>query len=145
MAQPAGDPLAGNTRYRKIKDINKGSFGFVVLAENLETREQVAIKFTRVDSEQDVKHAHREIMNHQRLLHPHVVQLKEVFAAKPFLALVMEFVPNGDMFQYADDEVRAVVHDVYVSGKSARHGEAGGVDGSVDVDDYMTSQDLKDQ
>jgi hypothetical protein len=38
-------------------------------------------------------------MNHQRLLHPHVVQLKEVFAAKPYLALVMEFVPNGDMFQ----------------------------------------------
>lgn len=38
-------------------------------------------------------------MNHQRLLHPHVVQLKEVFAAQPFLALVMEFVPNGDMFQ----------------------------------------------
>jgi serine/threonine-protein kinase SRK2 len=47
MAQP--DPLAGNARYRKIKDINKGSFGFVVLAENLETREQVAIKFTRVE------------------------------------------------------------------------------------------------
>lgn len=46
-----------------------------------------------------MKHAHREIMNHQRLLHPHVVQLKEVFAAKPYLALVMEFVPNGDMFQ----------------------------------------------
>lgn len=49
MATPAADPLAGNTRYRKIKDINKGSFGFVVLAENLETREQVAIKFTRVE------------------------------------------------------------------------------------------------
>lgn len=29
-------------------------------------------------TESDVKHAHREIMNHQRLLHPHVVQLKEV-------------------------------------------------------------------
>lgn len=46
-----------------------------------------------------MKHAHREIMNHQRLLHPHVVQLKEVFASPPYLALVMEFVPNGDMFQ----------------------------------------------
>ncbi|PRW59234.1 sulfur stress regulator [Chlorella sorokiniana] len=102
MAQQAApaDPLAGHPRYRKIKDINKGSFGFVVLAENLESREQVAIKFTRVDTESDVKHAHREIMNHQRLLHPHVVQLKEVFSAKPYLALVMEFVPNGDMFQY---------------------------------------------
>ena len=32
-------------------------------------------------TESDVKHAHREIMNHQRLLHPHVVQLKEVGAA----------------------------------------------------------------
>ena len=50
-------------------------------------------------TESDVKHAHREIMNHQRLLHPHVVQLKEVFAVKPYLALVMEYVPNGDMFQ----------------------------------------------
>ena len=35
-------------------------------------------------------------MNHQRLLHPHVVQLKEVFVAQPYLALVMEFVPNGE-------------------------------------------------
>jgi len=39
-------------------------------------------------------------MNHQQLLHPHVVQLKEVFAAGPYLAIVMEYVPNGDMFNY---------------------------------------------
>ena len=49
MTTVVSDPLAGNPRYRKIKGINKGSFGFVVLAENLETREQVAIKFTRVE------------------------------------------------------------------------------------------------
>lgn len=50
MATPsAADPLTGHPRYRKIKDINKGSFGFVVLAENVETHEQVAIKFTRVE------------------------------------------------------------------------------------------------
>ena len=47
-------------------------------------------------SDSDRKHSHREIMNHQRLLHPHVVQLKEVFVAQPYLALVMEFVPNGE-------------------------------------------------
>jgi serine/threonine-protein kinase SRK2 len=39
-------------------------------------------------------------MNHQALLHPHVVHLREVFCAPPYLALVMEFVPNGDMFNY---------------------------------------------
>jgi serine/threonine-protein kinase SRK2 len=39
-------------------------------------------------------------MNHQQLLHPHVVQLREVFAAPPFLAIVMEYVPGGDMFSH---------------------------------------------
>jgi len=39
-------------------------------------------------------------MNHQQLLHPHVVTLKEVFTAETYLAIVMEFVPNGDMFGY---------------------------------------------
>ena len=39
-------------------------------------------------------------MNHQHLLHPHVVQLKEVFTAGSYLAIVMEYVPNGDMFNY---------------------------------------------
>lgn len=39
-------------------------------------------------------------MNHMQLLHPHVVQLKDVFAAGQYLALVMEFVPNGDMFNH---------------------------------------------
>eukprot|EP00887_Chlorella_sp_A99_P000790 scaffold5.g790.t1 len=95
----AEDPLVNHPRYRTIRHINKGSFGFVVLARNLETNEEVAVKLTRVDSESDMKHSHREIMNHQQLLHPHVVQLKEVFALPPYLAIVMEYVPNGDMFQ----------------------------------------------
>lgn len=49
-------------------------------------------------NDKDAKHSYREIMNHQQLLHPHVVQLKEVFCAPPYLAIVMEYVPNGDMF-----------------------------------------------
>ena len=39
-------------------------------------------------------------MNHMQLLHPHVVQLKDVFAAGVYLAIVMEYVPNGDMFAH---------------------------------------------
>jgi serine/threonine protein kinase len=48
----------------------------------------------------DAKHSHREILNHQQLLHPHVVQLRDVLCVPPYLALVMEYVPGGDMFQY---------------------------------------------
>ncbi|KFM24010.1 Serine/threonine-protein kinase SAPK2 [Auxenochlorella protothecoides] len=97
---PKDDPLINHPRYRTLKYINKGSFGFVVLAESRDTRETVAIKFVEVTNESDRKHSHREIMNHQSLLHPHVVQLKEVMCVPPFLAIVMEFVPGGDMFQY---------------------------------------------
>lgn len=74
--------------------------GSVSAAARPPTRARPSRRLARpCSTESDVKHAHREIMNHQRLLHPHVVQLKEVFSSKPYLALVMEFVPNGDMFQ----------------------------------------------
>lgn len=101
MAQePQQDPLAGHPKYKTVKHINKGSFGFVVLAQNKETQEPVAIKFVECRTEAEKKHSQREIMNHMRLLHPHVVQLKEVMCCPPYLGIVMEFVPGGDMFQY---------------------------------------------
>jgi hypothetical protein len=46
---PPDNVLDGHPRYRQLKYINRGSFGFVVLAENLQTKEQVAIKFVRVE------------------------------------------------------------------------------------------------
>jgi serine/threonine-protein kinase SRK2 len=35
------DPLFGHTRYRKIKDLNEGTFGIVLLALDVRTNEQV--------------------------------------------------------------------------------------------------------
>ncbi len=37
----------GNTKYVRIKDLNAGAFGFVVLARDTETDEAVAIKFMK--------------------------------------------------------------------------------------------------
>ena len=53
--EPDTDPLVG-TKYEKIKFINSGSFGYVVLARNKETSAEVAIKFVEVSTEKDVKH-----------------------------------------------------------------------------------------
>ena len=41
------EPLDGlqRSRYRKIKDINSGSYGFVQLCQDTRTNEQVAVKF----------------------------------------------------------------------------------------------------
>ena len=39
------EPLMEHTRFRKVKDINAGSFGFVQLAVDLEHGEQVRVEF----------------------------------------------------------------------------------------------------
>lgn len=44
-AQAKRDPLQGNKKYEKIRDLNAGAFGFVHLARDKETGEKVAIKF----------------------------------------------------------------------------------------------------
>ena len=118
-----------------------GAFGFVVLAQEVETGEHWAIKFlergnkiTKVrergrggregdslslsacDSPSSPskptsphfflsrslspQYVGRELINHSRLLHPHVIQFREVFLTDSHLAIVMEFAAGGDMFQY---------------------------------------------
>lgn len=42
----------------------------------------------------------REIINHSNFCHPHIVQFKEVFLTPEHLAIAMEYVPGGDMFQH---------------------------------------------
>lgn len=46
------------------------------------------------------KYVERELMNHSDLLHPHIVQFKEVFLTTDYLAIVMEYAAGGDMFQH---------------------------------------------
>jgi serine/threonine-protein kinase SRK2 len=39
------DPLAGHPKYRKIRDLGEGSYGFVQLARDMQANQDVAIKF----------------------------------------------------------------------------------------------------
>jgi len=47
--EPEVDPIAQHPKYKKVKFINSGSFGYVILAENKQTGERVAIKFVQVE------------------------------------------------------------------------------------------------
>ncbi|GMH40445.1 hypothetical protein BSKO_08349 [Bryopsis sp. KO-2023] len=99
------NPLHGNKRYTKIADLNSGSFGFVVKALNNATKKVVAIKFLlRGDHIQ--QYVEREILNHKTLRHPHVVQFYEVFLTKDYLAIVMEYADQGDLFRMVQKRVR---------------------------------------
>lgn len=46
--EPEQDPLEGHPVFEKLKFINSGSFGYVILARNKVSGEQVAIKFVEV-------------------------------------------------------------------------------------------------
>ena len=37
------DPLYGHSRYRKLKDLNEGTFGIVLLAMDIRSKEQIGI------------------------------------------------------------------------------------------------------
>lgn len=91
--------LLNHPKYKKLKDINRGAFGVVVLAEERTSGEQVAIKFIK-RGPKVTKYVLREILNHRSLIHPHIVQFKEVFLTKRCLATAMEYCNGGDMLDY---------------------------------------------
>jgi serine/threonine-protein kinase SRK2 len=93
------EPLLDHPRYEKIRDLNSGTFGFVQLARDKQTGELIAVKFIE-RGDKVTKYVEREIINHRCLVHPHIVQFKEVFLTTNHLAIAMEFASGGDMFEY---------------------------------------------
>jgi len=93
------EPLDNHPLYRKLKDLNSGAFGFVQLAEDKETHEKVAIKFLLRGSKIN-RNVQREILNHRKLLHHHVVRFKRVFLTRCYLGIVLEYVAGGDLLTY---------------------------------------------
>lgn len=113
------EPLAGHPRYRPIRDLNSGTFGFVQLALDTQTNEQVAIKFLERGSGVS-KNVLREILNHRLcIVHPHIVQFKEVCLTAKHLCIVMEYARGGDLFEYVLQR-KAPVHGEGIPEPSAR-------------------------
>uniref|UniRef100_A0A7S0WYC6 Protein kinase domain-containing protein n=1 Tax=Chlamydomonas leiostraca TaxID=1034604 RepID=A0A7S0WYC6_9CHLO len=105
VPQPAVNPLANNPKYERIQDLSSGSFGFVQLARNKQTGEQVAIKFIERGDRVN-KYVEAEILNHRALRHPHVVEFKEAFITPDFICIAMEYAAGGNLFNYVSKAVR---------------------------------------
>jgi serine/threonine-protein kinase SRK2 len=120
--QPLPDPLAGHPRYRKVRDLNWGTSGFVVLAVDMTTGQQLAIKFIsrgRQHVDVNMKEISRELLN-QRMcaLHPNIVQLREVFLTADYLAVAMEYADGGDLSEHIDQQYQKGID--YMSEDDAR-------------------------
>ena len=93
------NPLADHPRFVKVRELNRGAFGFVFLAEDIQAKKKVAIKFLPRGPRINVN-VEREILNHKNLLHHHVVQFMGVFLTRRHLAIIMEYAPGGDLMDY---------------------------------------------
>ncbi|KAK9816280.1 hypothetical protein WJX74_001869 [Apatococcus lobatus] len=92
--------LAGQDRYEYVRDLSAGAHGFVQLAKDTTNHEQVAIKFLPRGEQTVNEYVLRELLHHRLLLHPHIIQFKEVFLTDDHLAIVMEYADRGDMFHH---------------------------------------------
>ncbi|KAK9827959.1 hypothetical protein WJX81_001199, partial [Elliptochloris bilobata] len=93
-------PRANEHVRAALLDLNEGTFGVVVLAQDVRIKESVAIKFLERGSGVN-KSVLREILNHRLcVVHPNIVQFREIFLTPVHLAIVMEYAAGGDMFEY---------------------------------------------
>uniref|UniRef100_A0A061SGC3 Sulfur stress regulator n=1 Tax=Tetraselmis sp. GSL018 TaxID=582737 RepID=A0A061SGC3_9CHLO len=99
MASPEDDPLENHPKYEKIRNLNRGSFGFVQLARRRDTRKELAIKFIE-RGDKISKNVEREIHNHRSLYHPHIIKFEEVFLTSKYIGIAMEFAAGGDLFDF---------------------------------------------
>lgn len=95
-----------NDTYRYLGPIQKGSFGKVTLAENINNNAKVALKAMLKTSKEVARMARHEISILQLLgsENPHICQLVDHFETSEYIVLVLEFCDNGDMYDMIHSE-----------------------------------------
>lgn len=99
-----GELLSG--RFRTVAPLNHGSFGIVFLATDIQSGQDVAIKrlakASAADPASPAGPDYRlvELDCHRRLAHhPNLVNLVHSFETDEHLYLVLEYCPNGDLYE----------------------------------------------
>lgn len=90
--------------YALLQTLGSGTTGKVKLAERIDDREKFAIKIVKksyLDAKPEVQRKiRREIALMRFLDHPHLIKLEEVCESPRHLYIVMEYAPNGELFDF---------------------------------------------
>lgn len=88
--------------YAIIKEIGKGNYAQVYLAQDLGTHEQYAVKNISKEillhTPRGVQSAISEIDIMRRIYHQNIVNLHKVYESETMVSLVMDYMPAGDLF-----------------------------------------------
>ena len=98
-------------KYRKLKVIGKGSFGFAVLVQSVQDRQTYVMKIIDV-SKMDKKQredAINEVHVLKSMRHPYIITYKESFMDKRCLCIVMDYCAGGDLSARASGRLHGTV------------------------------------
>jgi len=109
--------------YDFVKEIGKGAFSVVYLAQNKHNANKVAVKVidkqAACNADTDESKLKQEVEILKRARHPNVVQLIEEFETPQKLFLVMELVTGGELFdklvqkgQYSERSASTIVRKI---------------------------------
>ncbi|MGC5616452.1 protein kinase domain-containing protein [Georgenia sp. Z1491] len=94
------------SRYTLDRQVGKGAMGAVWAGHRNEDGKQVAVKILRSEYADDAEIVHRFIQERSflvRVLHENVVQVHDLVVEGSTLAIVMEYVPGGDLRGLLDE------------------------------------------
>jgi NIMA (never in mitosis gene a)-related kinase len=87
-------------RYKKVKVVGKGSFGYAVLVQHCVDRKLYVMKIidvSRMERKQK-EEALNEVVVLKSLRHPFIVSYRESFMNKGCLCIVMDYADGGDLY-----------------------------------------------
>ena len=136
VGEGIGMPVGLSELYKLGKAIGEGAFGFVRVAQQRLSRELIAVKTfekVRLRDSSSRRRLENEIRVLQRIRHPHIVRLYEVFESPKRIHLCMEHVSHGTLHRHLthhkrlpEQEVRRLVRQLvgalsYLHARSIAH------------------------
>ncbi|KAI8485786.1 hypothetical protein Bbelb_364960 [Branchiostoma belcheri] len=88
----------------KVGSTDRGRFGTVYLCEDKTTRRRFAAKYVRCRRSADRQSINHEIEIMNQLRHPRILQLYDAFDCGKEVAMIMELITGGELFQLVADE-----------------------------------------
>ena len=91
--------------YQVLSVINVGELASIYKCYNKKLNQFFTCKVVRRDEllkKGDFQKFEREIRILERIQHPNIVQVQEILYLKDYIVIVMEYLPNGDLFAHID-------------------------------------------
>lgn len=106
-------------KYEMLKKLGNGAFSEVYLTKEKETGELFASKLINRDQIASPKHLWNEIHILNNLDHPSIIKLKDAYANKKYVTMVLEYAGGGELLEhmysmedYNEDEAIRIVREL---------------------------------